>query len=385
MLKKLLAISAGLFLTVSVIAATQWAANAPERYVVQKGDTLWDISARFLTKPWHWPEIWQLNPQVRNPHLIYPGDELVLSGNHVSHGEGSSGPHAREMSLEAAIPAIPLSAVKQFLKQTRVVDEDAFKHAPHVVAIEENRLRGSAGQLVYVRGLDAQLGERFAVVRPMGRYYDMPPVAAGEPRETYRQELETRDGRAGMTWRHGPHEMSFKGRLRFLGYEMLQFATVQVTRLGDPASVLVTDSDFEVAPGDFLLPINPKPYDDQFVPHAPKQVPQNMRVVAFTDALAAVGPNQVVALSRGEEDDVENGQVYSIYHSGDVVADRTDYPTTSFRKLRHPRDSKVQLPPEFIGNVMIFNTFQRVSYGLIMDSVRPVAIGDFLHDPDSTP
>lgn len=217
MLKKLLSLSAGVLLTLSVYAATQWADGAPNRYVVRKGDTLWDISAKFLAKPWHWPEIWQLNPQVRNPHLIYPGDELVISGNGVTHGEGSFGPHARATSLDDAVSAIPLSALKQFLKNTRVVDEEALRSAPHVVAIEENRLRGTSGQLVYIRGLSASVGDKFAVVRPLGRYYDMPPEEEGQVREVHRQERDGRYGRQSLLWSHGPHEITLQGRVRFLG------------------------------------------------------------------------------------------------------------------------------------------------------------------------
>ena len=386
MLKKLLSISAGLLLTVSVFAAQQWADNAPQRYIVKKGDTLWDISAKFLIKPWHWPEIWHLNQKVRNPHLIYPGDELVISGNGVTHGEGSFGPHIRETSLEDAVKPIPLSLIKQFLKNARVVDKDALRNAPHVVAIEESRLRGSAGQLVYIRGLDAMVGDKFAIVRPMGRYHDMPPEEEGQVRETYRQERDGRQGRQSILWRHGPQEWTFKGRVRFLGYEVLEFGTVQVTRVGNPSSALVTYSDFEVREGDYIMPLDATPYDDQFVPHPPAQAPDaNMRVIAFTDALNAVGPLQVVALSRGSEDGVDNGTTYAIYTDGETVHDDTDYPKGKSRSFFHPRDSKVQLPPEFIGHVMVFRTFKRVSYGLVMDSVRPVHVGDFMHDPDSTP
>lgn len=386
MLKKLLAVSAGLLFTLSVYAATvEWADHHPDRYVVKKGDTLWDISARFLRKPWHWPEIWQDNPQVRNPHLIYPGDELVIGGGRLGHGNGSIEPHARETSLENAIPPIPLSLLKQWLKNTRIVGEDEFKNAPHVVGIEENQLRGTTGQLVYIRGLSAQPGQKLALVRPSGRYYDMPPEDEGRPREVFRQTPDARDGRPAMLWRHGPNEISLTGNVRFLGYEMLDFGTVEVTRSGDVASALVTYSDFEVRPGDYVLPVEDKPYDDQYQPHSPASVPENMRVIAFSDALNAVGPRQVIALSRGSEDGVDNGSTFSLYQPGEEVVDRTDYTEGSFRKFFHPGDSKATLPPEFIGHVMIFRTFQRVSYGLVMDEVKPVKLGDFLHDPDKTP
>jgi hypothetical protein len=384
MLKKLLAVSAGLLFTLTVYAASvEWVDNPPDRYVVQKGDTLWDISARFLKKPWYWPEVWHDNQQVRNPHLIYPGDVLVINGNRLV--QGGLGPRVRRSSHDDAIPPIPLSVLKQWLKNTRIVDEDQLKYAPHVVGIEENQLRGAAGNLIYIRGLDAQPGTRLALVRPMGRYYDMPPVDDNRPREVYRQEKDIRDGRAALLWRHGPNEFTLAGDVRFLGYEMLDFGVVQVTRRADVSSALVTYSDFEIRPGDFVLPIEDNPYDDQYVPHAPSQVPENMRVIAFSDALNAVGPRQVVALSRGEEDGIENGQTFSMYHEGEEVVDRTDYTEGSVRKFFHPGDAKVTLPPEFIGHVMIFRTFERVSYGLVMDAVKPVHIGDFLHDPDSTP
>ncbi|GAA0713134.1 LysM domain-containing protein [Dokdonella soli] len=394
MLKKLLSVCAGLLFTLTVYAATvEWAENHPDRYTVKKGDTLWDISARFLKKPWAWPEIWQDNPQVKNPHLIYPGDELVLSGNHVGHGSGSIGPHARSTELGAAIPPIPLSALKQWLKNTRIVSEEEYKNAPHVVGIEENQLRGTAGQLVYVRGLSAQPGQKLALVRPMGRYYDMPPTDDNAPREVYRQgtsggpydKPDARDGRPAMLWRHGPNEFTLHGSVRFRGYEMLDFGVAEVTRSADVSSALVTYSDFEVRPGDYVLPIDDKPYDDQYVPHSPAKAPDNMRVIAFSDALNAIGPRQVVALSRGAEDGVDNGTTFSIYHPGEEVVDRTDYTEGSVRKFFHPRDARVTLPPEFIGHVMVFRTFQRVSYGLVMDEVKPVHLGDFLHDPNKTP
>ena len=393
MLKKLVAVSAGLLFTLGVYAATvEWADRHPDRYVVKKGDTLWDISARFLKKPWYWPEIWQDNPQVRNPHLIYPGDELVINGRHLGHGQGSIEPHARAVGTEEAVPPIPLSALKQWLKNTRIVGEDDYKNAPHVVGIEENQLRGTAGQLVYLRGLSAQPGQKFALLRPSGRYYDMPPEDEGRPREVYRQgngrvfdKPDEREGRPAMLWRHGPNEFTLAGNVRFLGYEMLDFGVVEVTRSGDVSSALIVYSDFEVRPGDFVLPIQDKPYDDQYVPHPPARTPENTRVIAFSDALNAVGPRQVVALSRGSEDGIDNGTTFSIYHPGERIDDRTDYPDGSARKFFHPNDSKVTLPPEFIGHVMVFRTFQRVSYGLVMDAVKPVHIDDFLHDPDKTP
>lgn len=180
-----------------------------------------------------------------------------------------------------------------------------------------------------------------------------------------------------------------EGKVNFLGYEALQTGTVRVTRAGDPASVLVLTSDIEVRPGDFILPLDDKAYDAQYFPHPPKQVPAGMRVLAFTDTNdlsggMTQGRDQVVALSHGAADGVENGQVYSIFHPGEVVTDRTDYPDGSVQKFFHPNDAKVKLPEDYVGHVMVFRTFDHVSYGLIVDGVRPVHLHDPLYDPDHT-
>ncbi|MEO7917101.1 MAG: LysM domain-containing protein [Dokdonella sp.] len=388
MLRRLMAGLAGVAITLTVFAAGVVLVDGhPDRYTVQRGDTLWTISARFLKKPWLWPEIWQVNPQVKNPHRIYPGDQLYL-------GIGSSGPYLGTDRLQPrvrgevdgeAIAPLPLSALKPYLKNTRILGKDEVDRAPHVVGIEDNRLRGTTGQLVYVRGLDAQPGKTYAVLRPLGRYYDLPPRSEEQPREVLRHTYDDRDGRASLIWHHGPIENTLRGNVRFLGYELLEFGTLEVTRTGNPSSTLVTNSDFEVKAGDLVLPVEDRPYDDSYLPHAPARVPDNMRIIALSDAFNAVGTYQVVALSRGTENGVENGQVYSIYHDGDVVRDRTDYPVGGARAFLHPGDSKIQLPPEFAGHVMIFKTFNSVSYGLIMDALKPVTLGDFLYDPDRTP
>ncbi len=388
MMRRFITVLTGLAVTLTVFAAGVVLVDGhPDRYTVQRGDTLWSISAKFLKKPWLWPEIWQVNPQVRNPHRIFPGDQLYL-------GVGSNGPYLGTDRMQPrvrgeadgdAISPLPLSALAPYLKNTRILGKDEVDRAPHVVGIEDNRLRGTPGQLVYVRGLDAQPGQRFAVLRPLGRYYDLPPRNENESRAVRRHEYESRDGRPSLIWHHGPIENTLRGQVRFLGYEVLEYGTLEITRAGNPASGLVTASDFEVKAGDIVLPVEERPYDDNYFPHPPASVPDNMRIIAFNDAFNAVGPMQVVALSRGAENGVENGQVYSIYHDGDVVRDETDYPTGSFKSTFHPGARDIQLPPEFAGHVMIFRTFGAVSYGLVMDALKPVTMGDFLFDPDRTP
>jgi hypothetical protein len=391
MLKRLPAIFAGFLVTLAAYAATvELVANHPDTYVVRKGDTLWSISGKFLKRPWQWPEVWQANGQIRNPHLIFPGDVINLAyleggGPHLT---SSYGPHTRVEQLEDAIKPIPLEAIDKFLKRTRIIGEDDYKNAPHVVGVEDAHLRGTPGQLVYVRGLSAQPGEQYAVVRPIGRYYEIVPSDSA-PQRFYRDSTSDRGGRDrdDMIWHHGPQEFSLAGKVNFLGYEALQTGSVRVTRAGDPASALVLTSDMEIRPGDFILPFDSKPYDAAYVPHPPKQVPDGMRILAFTDSVDAsawmvAGRDQVVALSHGAADGVENGQVYSIFHHGERVKDYTDYPDQSAKKFFHPNDAKVQLPEEYVGHVMVFRTFDHVSYGLVVDGVRPVHLLDPLYDPD---
>jgi hypothetical protein len=392
MLKKLPAIFAGLALTLVAYAATvELKPGHPDTYVVRRGDTLWSISNKFLKKPWQWPEIWQANGQIKNPHLIFPGDVINLAyldgGPRLSN---SGGPHARIEQLEDAVKPIALERIDKFLKRTRVIDIDQFKNAPHVVGAEEAHLRATPGQLVYVRGLDAAPGQQLAIVRVLGRYYEIVP-RNGEPQRFYRDSTDeaSRDHeiRGDLMWRHGPQESSLAGKVNFIGYEGLQIGTVRVTKAADPASVLLLASDIEVRPGDLVLPLDDKPYDAQYVPHPPKQVPAGMRVVAFTDTIdpsgwMVGGRDQVLALSHGAADGVENGQVYSIFHPGEKVNDNFDYSPESAKKFFHPKDAKVQLPEEYIGHVMIFRTFDHVSYGLVVDGVKPVHLLDPLYEPD---
>jgi hypothetical protein len=376
--------------TLTAFAATvELAKDHPDTYTVRKGDTLWSISARFLHRPWQWPEVWQANPQVHNPHLIYPGDVLNLAylNGQTSIGVASRGggvePHTRAEQLESAIKPLPLSVIEDYLKKPRMLGEEDFKHAPHVVGFEDHHINGSPGKLVYVRGLEGQPGQHFALARPIGRYYEI-TSKDGHASALFRQSLDTRDGRPEMIWHHGPEEWTLHGDVHFLGYEMLNFGDVQVTKPGNPASTIAVATDYEIRTGDFVLPLDNMPYDSEYVPHPPKQVPAGMRVIAFTDALNAVGRMQVVALSNGAADGVENGQTYSIFSPGDVVNDRFDYPELSARDFFNHDDAKVQLPEEYIGHVMVFRTFDRVSYGLIMDGIRPVHRGDKLYDPDHT-
>jgi hypothetical protein len=388
MLKKLLSLFAGLLLTLGVYAANQsdLRNDHPDTYTVKRGDTLWDISARFLHKPWLWPELWQANPQIQNPHLIYPGDVLslaYLNGGSRAVLRNEGGLHVRAESLEDSIKPIPLAELKNFLKNTRILDEETFKHAPHVLAMEENSLRAANGKLVYVKDLSAKAGDQFAIVRPTALYFSTPGDEDGQPRHVYARETESFfDGEPAMLWHQELGKFSYKGSVEVIGHEVLVIGQVTVTKSADVSSALVTYSDMEIRKGDLLLPVEDKPYDSSYFPHPPKSVPADMSVINFTDAVGSVGPHQVVVLSRGGKDGVDNGQTYSLYQIGDVVTDDYKYPKGSNKAFFHPKKKKSQLPEEFIGHVMVFRTFDNVSYGLVMDGIRPVQKGNVLHAPE---
>lgn len=384
MLKKLPALFAGLLVALTAFAVneSELRNDHPDTYTVKRGDTLWDISARFLKKPWLWPEIWQANPQVENPHLIYPGDVLNLSYLNGRARLTGTGPRVRREPLDEAVQPIPLKDIEQFLKNMRVIDENTFKGLPHVVAVEENKIYAANGNLIYVRGLDARPGDAFVVVRPTNLYYSLAPRRDGEAPTTHVRPLNTRHGQSKMIWHHNPVKDMFGRNASVLGYEVQVIASVQVTKSGPTSSLLVTYSDVEIHESDLIMPVEDKPYDSHYLPHPPTAVPTSFEVLAFTDAANAVGPKQVVALSRGSADGVENGHVFTIYHPGDTITDRYKYPDGSARKFFNPNDSKVTLPEEYVGHVMIFRTFERVSYGLIMDGLKPVHLNDVLRAPE---
>ncbi|HEY8682080.1 MAG TPA: LysM peptidoglycan-binding domain-containing protein [Rhodanobacter sp.] len=372
MIRKIFVLLAGMLVTVAVYAAgAQLRANHPDSYVVRRGDTLWDISAKFLSKPWLWPEIWQANPQVRNPHLIYPGDVLNLS-----FINGTRLRLERSVHRESeAVSAIPLSELKMFLKDMRVMDSNAVSSAPYVVGLEEARLRGAVGQNIYVRGLQGQPGQRWAVVRPshVFRGFDQNTSNA----DLVSHELDSNAAMVNAPWDEDSRNDGHYGRGDDLGVEVSVIGTAETLRMGDPSTLLLLDSTQEIRSGDRIMPIDDAPYDPYFYPHAPKSVPNNARVIAFADAMDAVGSRQVVALSIGARDGVENGQTYSIAEPGETVND--DVASNSWRR---GTGKKVTLPDEYVGHVMVFRTFNRVSYGLIMDSLRPVHQGNRLRMPE---
>ncbi len=385
MLKKLLAICAtALFVFVSGAIAVELRADHPETYVVKKGDTLWDIAKRFLNEPWLWPEIWQANPQIENPHLIYPGDVLSLA--YLGQGQPALGvtrlsPQVRAEALP--IPTVPLAEVQDFLTNQHVLDEEEYQALPYVLGLEESRLRSASGQVVYVRNSHFAPGDRVSIVRPTLRYAVMPIASERHPerepilrRDKWSMENGAEPTSNSIRW--SQHFIS-KKRFDFLGWEVVEVAQGHVTHDGDPATVLVAPEGYEVRKGDLLLPYEAFPFDLNFYPHAPASIPANGRILALTDHLQFGGRYDVVAISAGARDQVENGQVYSIWHQGELVRDDVRHKR---RMAANMSKNKVALPDEFVGHVMIFRTFDKMSYGLVMDGIRPLQLGDRLDAPD---
>src|SRR5262245_55093612 len=342
--------------------------TAPDKYVVQKGDTLWSIASKFLKDQWRWPEIWRMNQeQIRNPHNIKPGDVLVLdrtvSPPQLRLGEAGpqAGPEAGPRGSAAAqpsgdtesvkllprvyttslaeqpIPAIPPRAIEPFLTQPLLIEEGGLDRAPRIIATEENRVNVGAGNVAYVSGVGKAENPVWQVYR------------AGQP-------LVDPDTQ------------------RTLGFEAVFLGTARVTRAGDPATVEIVNSKREISAGDRLIPA-PPPTIPQYVPHAPASKVEG-RIIALYDALptSSGGRDSIVSINRGRKHGLEPGNVLSI-HRNVVVYDQRDY-------LRS-RDSSpaIRLPPERYGVLFIFRTFNTVSYGLVMESSRPVQGGDIVQNP----
>lgn len=359
-------------------AAAQLRGDHPDTYVVKRGDTLWDIAGRFLQRPWLWPEIWQANPQIRNPHLIYPGDVISLAYlDRVGLQRGPGGD---------PINAVPLAEIEPFLKDLRVVDN--LDGLPYVVGLEEDRLRSSSGQVAYVRGLDGIApGQRYLVVRPEKRYRYVD--RSGYCCDLFQSEdLDARGQHmreAGTMWSN----IVFPSKTtEFIGYELMTQSTGTVTRgevAGIQASTLLLDSEGrEVRVGDRLVPVEAQPYDLQFFPHPPRQQQEygRLQVMAVADMMTTGGPRDVIALSGGSAQGIDNGTVFSVWRRGNSVTDRVkdgldrDEDVTMF-------EQKVRLPDEFAGHAMVFRTFDKISYALVMSSVKPTRIGYELKHPDA--
>jgi hypothetical protein len=320
--------------------------DAPDKYTVVKGDTLCDISAHFLQSPWKWPEVWSYNPQIKNPHLIYPGDVVYLEydaqGNpilRVSRGQATvkMAPQVRSTRVDAPIATIPLNAIEQFLGQPRVLSKREIDNAGYVLAGKDARLMSGSGDRIYARGLipGEDPNSTYAVLR-IGKPYRNPGAKAGD----------------------------------ILGYEALHVADAQVVDFGDPSTLFVKDSTRETLVGDRLIPKKASGLDQAFIPKPPA-TPIEGQIIAVIDGVSRVGQFQTVVLNQGEQDGLETGHVLAVWQAGKVVRDHN----------AKKRGEKVTLPDQRAGIVLVYRTFDRVSYALVMEAERDMAVFDRVQNP----
>jgi LysM repeat protein len=323
--------------------------TAPRSYTVKRGDTLWDIASTFLRDPWYWPEVWYINPQVENPHLIYPGDVLALAFGGdgrpqirlQSGGPARLNPRLRTSPLEGPIQTIPYSAIASFLSRPSVLTADQVERAPHVVALRDNHMMGGTGNEIYVRNLDAVQNARYSVVH------------VGEA---------LRDPDDGD----------------LLGYEGTYTATALVTRPGDPARAMLSDSARETLAGDRLfgtdtdVPLN-------FIPSAPR-TEVNGRIISVVDGVELIGTYQIVVINRGKRHGVDAGHVLAVDQAGEIVRDRHAGGLSRLGggSAFAPR---VRLPDERAGTLLIFRSFDRLSYGLVVGASHPMRVADRVRNP----
>ena len=376
---------AALLLTgIAVAQDVSLRSDHPEEYVVVKGDTLWDISGRFLDKPWQWPAIWHANPQIENPHLIYPGDVISLvyidgvPQLRLRRGDTVKlSPSIRVSDRDDAIPAVPFESIAPFIRNLRVLSPEEFEGLPYIVANNEARLTATNTDQTYSRGLDAQVGEEFVVAR-LTSIYD----SFGRPPETRR--VLPRDGweQVPNLWDraesiHNPVSPWNKRPKNPVGYELFEVSRVRVAKAGDISVLDIIRDRTEVKPGDYILPANDPGYESTFYPSAMDNIPPNLRVLATSGSKSGAGLYQIVSISAGSNQGVRPGHVFSAFAKGELVDDETGYRQGSFAK-----DAEVRLPDVYTGVVMVFRTFGEISYGMVMGGDRPVAEFDSLRHPD---
>lgn len=316
--------------------------NHPTTYTVVKGDTLWDISGHFLKKPWLWKEIWQANPNIKNPNLIYPGDVLTLIyvdgkpkialKRGASRGTIKLSPVVRTQPLAEAIPTIPLQAVNSFLVKNRIIsDPKEFNKAPYIIAGENGSVVSGAGSKVYARG-------------------ELPAGETGVG--IYRQAKEFRDPKTN----------------ELLGVNADEIASATlVAQQGKVATLRLIRTSQEVRLGDRVFQTESRHIETNFQPSAPKTM-INAEIVDVPRGVTQVGSTDVVIVNKGERDGLEAGNVLTIYRLGETVRDETV-------------GDKVKLPDEEAGMLMIFRTYNKLSYGLVLTANKPLSVGDKLKNP----
>ncbi len=355
------------------VALSELAPNAPQSYTIKRGDTLWDISQMFLKSPWRWPELWGMNlDEIRNPHLIFPGQTLYLdtsTGRATLSTRAPGGamntvkvsPRVRSESLnESAVPPISLQAIEAFLTESLIVDEAMLARAPRIVATPETRVLLSRGDRAYARGAYSS----GAPGTPL-------TLADGQPNgfRVFRNAVPLKDPSTNETL---GYEAQYLGKAvlergESVGAVAAADGTGQAVLV--PATIDIIAAKEEMRVGDRLLP-EPARDLSAFVPRAPAGTQAGQIVSVHGNAVTYAAQNQVVVINRGKNDGMERGHVLALLRDNSTLADRTD----AARPL-------LRLPGERNGLMMVFQTFDRLSYALVLEIRDGVKVGDTFTNP----
>lgn len=325
----------------------------PDSYTVVKGDTLWDIASRFLNDPWLWPELWHINTQIRNPHLIYPGDVIVLfyvDGKPYLTLDGAAAtpkygkpeaqsyklsPKIRSESLEKAITTIPRELLAPFLSRPRVATKEELEKAPYIISSFEQHMVSGSGNKIYADGFEqgkSLLGS-YHVMRPGVQYIDPDTDEA-------------------------------------LGYELIDLADANVLRTGKPATLVVAEARQEVLNGDMLFEHENRKLDFRFFPRPPKDKIDGT-IISVVNGVSLIGQYDIVVMNRGAKHGLEPGHVLAVYQKGEMVKDP---------KATWGGDS-IKLPDERAAILMVFKVTEKLSFGIIMEAERTIRVNDRVLNP----
>ncbi len=363
----------------SGVALADLAPGAPASYIVKRGDTLWSIATMYLKSPWRWPELWGMNhEQIRNPHLIYPDQTLILvktaqgraqlqiagagaapqsaaasEGGAASAAAAAAGeaqpagtetiklsPRVRDLGAQAAaaIESIPNNMIEPYLSRPLVVAAQDMDKYPRIVATPEDRVYMGAGDTAYARGIVDSSVETYHIFRPATALYDPDDSDHRTP----------------------------------IAYEAMYLGTARVAKRGEVTTLTIADSSREVGVGDRLVPIGRQ----ELVRYAPRRAPQDIhgRILSVYAGLNSVGSGDIVALNRGSKDGLEVGSVLVVLRNGRTIVDTTG-----------PRKEEVKLPDEGIGHLFVFRLFDTISYALLVSASGPIQVGDRVAQPDALP
>jgi len=354
------------------VPLSELAPNAPEEYTVKRGDTLWGISGLFLTRPWRWPELWGMNlEQIRNPHLIYPGQQLVLdkSGGRarlrLQAGRGNGelptdtvrvSPRVRIESLaDTSVPTLKSHLIEPFLSEPVIVDEGSLLKAPRIVAAPESRVLITRGDRAYVRGTSPLMQ------RVTGR---------SEEFRIFRDAKPLKDPFTQIVLGYEAQYLGKAMLVRGEGAEMVRKVGGGQESLPVPATIDIVSAKEEMRVGDRLLPEPPRQFQS-YAPHAPSSPTDGVIVSVYGDAVTYAGQNQVVVINKGTADGIESGHVLAILKQGERRLDAS----------QPGERTQIKLPSERNGLLMVFRPFEKLSYALILEISDTVAVGDRVANP----